>query len=61
MRLGILFLCCFETSLWAQEARSGFEIGATVSTGADYSHQLEAEPRDGGPITGGFRAVLNPP
>ena len=56
----ILFFCCFEISLWAQEARSGFDLGATLSTGADYSHQLEGEPRDGGPLTGGFRAVLYP-
>jgi hypothetical protein len=60
MKRWILFFCCFEISLWAQEARSGFDLGATLSTGADYSHQLEAEPRDGGPLTGGFRAVLYP-
>ncbi len=60
MRRGILVLCCLQTSLWAQEARAGFDLGATISTAADYTHQLAADPRDGGPLTGGFRAVLYP-
>jgi hypothetical protein len=46
--------------LWAQEAGSGLDLRATISTAGDYSHELEEQPRSGGPITGGFKAVLYP-
>ena len=58
MKPAILLVCCVETCLWAQEATSGFELRATVSTEASYTHQLDAV--DEGPLTGGFRAMLYP-
>jgi hypothetical protein len=58
MKPAIFLVCCVETCLWAQEATSGFELRATVSTEAAYTHQLDAV--DEGPLTGGFRAMLYP-
>src|SRR2546423_11512117 len=58
MKQAIFIFCCLQTSIWAQEASSGFEVRATVSEGASYTHQLAAQ--DEGPRTGGFRAVLYP-
>jgi hypothetical protein len=55
MRGGILILCCLQGGLRAQEADSGFELRATLSGDAAYSHQ-----REGDPLTGGFRSVLYP-
>jgi hypothetical protein len=48
------------TAAYAQEANSGFDLQGTVSGLAAYSHQLSAAPRDGGPITGGMRAMFYP-
>lgn len=45
---------------WSQEAASGVELRGTVSVLSAYTHQLSAGPRDGSPLTGGFRAVLYP-
>ena len=49
-----------QSGLWAQEASSGFELRATLSEGASYSHELEEEPRSGARFTGGFRSILYP-
>jgi hypothetical protein len=46
--------------LRAQEAQSGFSLSGTVSELTAYSHQLSEPPRDGSPLTAGFRAVLYP-
>jgi hypothetical protein len=55
MKRGILIFCCLPAGLWAQEAASGFELRATLSGEAAYTHQ-----RDGEPLTGGVRSVLYP-
>ncbi len=60
MRRLLIAMSCLPAWLWAQEASSGFDLRTTISEGADYSHRLEAAPRSGGPVTGGFRAVLYP-
>src|SRR5437867_12197602 len=60
MRRGIFIVCCLQGGLWAQEAGSGFELRATVSEAAYYSPLLEATPRSGAPVTGGFRSVMYP-
>lgn len=60
MKRSIVMLCCVQSGLWAQEASSGFELRATISEGASYSHELEEAPRSGSPLTGGFRSVLYP-
>lgn len=52
--------CCFATCLWAQEATSGFDLKATVSGQVSHTPLLEAAPRSGGPLTGGFRSMLYP-
>ena len=44
----------------AQEAQSGLSLSGTVSEQVDDSHQLSAPPRDGSPVSGGFRAILYP-
>ncbi len=44
----------------AQEANSGFELGATLSGEALYSRQLANPPRNDDAVTGAFRAVLYP-
>src|SRR5579862_8076894 len=51
---------CLQTGLWAQEASSGFELRVTASEQMAASGQLQEEPRDGSPVTGGFRAMLYP-
>ena len=51
---------CLQTDLWAQEASSGFELRVTASEQMATSGQLQEEPRDGSPVTGGFRAMLYP-
>jgi len=60
VRRGALLFCCLQAGLRAQEASSGFELRATLSEQADYSHQLAAQPRSGEPLTGGFRSMLYP-
>jgi hypothetical protein len=55
MRRAILIVCCLQSGLRAQEAASGFELRATLSGEAAYTHQ-----REGDPLTGGFRSVLYP-
>jgi hypothetical protein len=44
----------------AQEADSGFELRTTLSAEAVSSQELTQPPRDGDPVTGGFRAMLYP-
>ena len=57
--------CCFVLAfvcgfLRAQEAESGFELRATMTGAAMYSHRLAEAPRRGDPLTAGFRSVLYP-
>jgi hypothetical protein len=57
----VAFACALlGTAAYAQEANSGFDLQSTVSGMAAYSHQLSMAPRDGGPITGGMRAMFYP-
>jgi hypothetical protein len=58
MRLAVLLLA--GAACWAQEAGSGFELRTTISTAGFYTHLLSEAPRDGGPLAGGFRALLYP-
>src|SRR5207249_4809940 len=58
MKQAIFIFCCLQTAIRAQEATSGFEVRATASESASYTHQLAAQ--NEGPLTGGFRAVLYP-
>jgi hypothetical protein len=44
----------------AQEANSGFELRTTLSAAAFDSQELSQPPRDGNPVSGGFRAILYP-
>jgi len=44
----------------AQEANSGFELRTTLSAEAFGSSYLTEPPRDGDPVTAGFRAMLYP-
>jgi hypothetical protein len=60
MKRAMFIFCLWQKGLWAQEASSGFELRTTISGDASYSHQLEAEPRSEGPVTGGFRAMFYP-
>ena len=60
MRRSTFIICCLPTCLLAQEADSGFELRATVSGAAVYSHVLSAPPRSAGPLTAGFRTMLYP-
>lgn len=43
-----------------QEAGSGFELRTTLSAEAFGSDELTGPPRDGDPVSGGFRAMLYP-
>lgn len=45
---------------WSQEARSGFDLRATVSAGMYEGTESTEPPRDGSPWTGGFRVMLYP-
>src|ERR1700691_1454938 len=61
-RVLLLLVCPLAAlgQLRAQEATSGFELGATFSGEALDSPQLSAAPRNGNDVTGAFRAVLYP-
>src|SRR5580658_1231548 len=56
--LGCIFV--FVQVAAAQEADSGFELRATLSAEGVSSQELTQPPRDGDPVTGGFRAMLYP-
>jgi hypothetical protein len=45
---------------WAQEAASGLEVRANISTAAIVSSQLDDPPRSGAPVTAGLRAMVYP-
>ncbi|MCC6365094.1 MAG: hypothetical protein IT165_16395 [Bryobacterales bacterium] len=55
-----LVLCLLPCALAAQEADSGFELRTTLSASLFSSPLLEAAPRNGGPVSGGFRSLLYP-
>jgi hypothetical protein len=59
MRLAIAALLA-ACACAAQEAPSGFQVEGTLTTGAEYSRQLTAAPRDGSPLAAGARFVLYP-
>jgi hypothetical protein len=48
------------SSLFAQEASSGVDLRATLTGQAVYDNQLTDSPRNGAPVTGGFRSMLYP-
>jgi hypothetical protein len=52
--------CLTAVTAWTQEADSGFELRATAAAAGFYTRQLEAPPRAGNPLAGGFRTVLYP-
>ena len=60
MILRSVFLCAVAGAVWAQEAESGFELRSTISIQAAHSPDLNDDPRDGGPVAGGFQALLYP-
>ncbi len=45
---------------WAQEAASGFDLRATLSAGLLAGPQSTEAPRNGSPVSAGFRAMLYP-
>jgi hypothetical protein len=59
--LGCL-VCAFPfcRTVFAQEANSGFDLRATLTGQAMGSNELSDEPRDGSPVTAGFRSVIYP-
>ena len=59
MKLAIGFIC-YLGACFGQEAKSGFQIEGTLSTGTEYSSQLTTPPRDGLPWEAGGRLVLYP-
>jgi hypothetical protein len=56
----VILAFAIGAGLRAQEATSGFDLRATVSGEASYSHELTDPPRSGAPAAAGFRAVLYP-
>ncbi len=64
MKTGLIMNCLYlllvSTSLFAQEANSGFELNSTVSAEALYSPQLSIPERGNSPAMGAFRAVFYP-
>jgi hypothetical protein len=58
--LAALFCLLSAGSLFAQEAGSGIDLTATISGEAAYSRDLANAPRNGLPVTAGFRAVFYP-
>ncbi len=50
----------FAAALQAQEPSAGLELHGSVTGSGIYTHELAEEPRNGGPISGGFRSVLYP-
>jgi len=46
--------------LAGQEAQSGVDVRATISSEAIYAPELTEGPRDGTPLDGAFRAVVYP-
>jgi hypothetical protein len=60
MRFTALLFALAQSALWGQEADSGFELRTTLTEAGAYSHQLSEAPRSGGPLAGGFRALLYP-
>jgi hypothetical protein len=60
MRPFVYLVCLLPMALRAQEADSGFDLRTSISTGAFYTPQLTAAPRDGTPVAAGFRLMLYP-
>jgi hypothetical protein len=58
-RLALLLLA-LGTAVWAQEAGSGFDLRTTLTQQVSDSNELQQSPRDGSPVSGGFRVVLYP-
>lgn len=49
-----------SAAAWAQEAKSGFDLRATLNTAAIYTHALTPSPRYGSPLIGTGRGILYP-
>ena len=60
MKAVVYLACLLPMCLIAQEADSGFDLRTSISTGAFYTPQLTAPPRDGAPVAAGFRLMLYP-
>jgi hypothetical protein len=60
MKAVVYLACLLPMCLSAQEADSGFDLRTSISTGAFYTPQLTAPPRDGAPVAAGFRLMLYP-
>jgi hypothetical protein len=50
----------FSATVLAQEANSGVDLRATLTGQAMGSNELTEDPRDGSPVTAGFRSMLYP-
>ena len=48
------------SAVLAQEAGAGFELRTTLTGEGAFSRDLTTSPREGAPVTGGFRALLYP-
>lgn len=60
MRRPAAILLALAAGLAAQEANSGLDLNATLSQQVSDSPRLEDAPRDGAPVSAGFRAVFYP-
>lgn len=60
--LCVAISCAFSMthSANAQEAESGVDVRATVTTHGIVSNELTEEPRSGSPFAGGYRSVIYP-
>jgi hypothetical protein len=59
MKWAVTFLATLAACS-AQEAGSGFDVRATLSTAAIYSHEFSQSPRSGQPLVGAFQTILYP-
>jgi hypothetical protein len=60
MKTRLFLLLAAASSLWGQEASSGFELQTTLSAQGVYSDRLTLPPRSGEPVDAGFRGMFYP-
>jgi hypothetical protein len=60
MKPALYLACVLPMGVLAQDADSGFDLRTSIGTGAFYTPQLTAPPRDGTPVAAGFRLMLYP-
>jgi hypothetical protein len=63
LRLGAVSFACgalWQWPMYAQEANSGVDLRATLSVAGAASNVLTESPRDGLPVSAGFRGVFYP-